>query len=226
MCDRHRATFCNLLAETWNYRAVGPEDIAETGGDELGLALAFAFFDCKSEGLDIDFRKALGTAHDIGRVDCLVGRNHNHLFHIILYAFVSNVPAASDIHQDCFTWILFHQRDVLVGCCMKDNLRMESAENIIKSCRNPYVTDNRMELQCRVGFFKFKTEIVHRCLCIVKKNEFPDSERCKLTAKFRTYGTCRSCYHYGFSMEIRCNLIHRDFNLRTSEQVLNLNLSY
>ena len=180
MCDRHRAAFCNLLAEARDDRAVGAEDIAKAGGDELGLALSFSFFDCKSERLDIDFRKALGTAHDIGRIDCLVGRNHDHLFHIILYAFVSNVPAASDIHQDCFTWVLFHQRDVLVGCCMKDNLRMESAEDIVQSCRDPHVTDYRMELQLRVGLFEFKAEIVHRCLCIVKKDELPDSKRCKL----------------------------------------------
>lgn len=69
----HRAAFGDLLAETRDDGAVGAEDISETGGDELGSALLLAGFDGKAKGLDIDFGKTFGAAHDIGRVDCLVG---------------------------------------------------------------------------------------------------------------------------------------------------------
>ena len=87
----HRAAFGDLLAETRDYRTVGAEDIAETGGDELGSALLLAGFDGKAKGLDVDLRKTFGATHDIGRVDCLVGGHHDHLLDVIFYTFVSYV---------------------------------------------------------------------------------------------------------------------------------------
>ena len=73
MSHCHRATFGDLLAETRDDGAVGAEDVAETGGHELGPASFLARFDGKAKGLDVDFGKTLGAAHDIGRIDCLVG---------------------------------------------------------------------------------------------------------------------------------------------------------
>ena len=87
----HRAAFGDLLTETRDDGAVGAEDVAETGGHELGSALLLDGFDGKAEGLDVDFRQTFGATHDIGRVDCLVGGHHDHLLDIIFYTFVSYV---------------------------------------------------------------------------------------------------------------------------------------
>ena len=69
----HRAAFGDLLAETRDDGAVGAEDVAETGGHELGSALLPAGFDGKAEGLDVDFGQTFGATHDICRIDRLVG---------------------------------------------------------------------------------------------------------------------------------------------------------
>ena len=87
----HRASFGDLLAETWDDGAVGAEDVAETGGHELGSAFFPAGFDGKAKRLDIDLRQTFGATHDVGRVDCLVGGHHDHLLDIIFYTFVSYV---------------------------------------------------------------------------------------------------------------------------------------
>ncbi len=97
--NRYRASLGDLVPEPRNHRAIGAEDVAESCRDELGAARVGALLYGEAEGLDVDLGEALGAAHDVGRVDGLVGRYHHHLLDVIFYTFVGHVPGAGDVDK-------------------------------------------------------------------------------------------------------------------------------
>ena len=184
-----------------------------------------AVLDGEAEGLDINLGKALGAAHDISRIHCLVSGDHHHLLHIVFDAFVRNIARACHVHKDCLARVLLHQRDMFVGRRMEDYLRTPFAEGIVQTGSQANVTDDRHELQFRELFFKLETKVVHRSLGIVEEDEFLDPEGGKLAAEFGPDGSGCSCHHYGPVSKITDNLIHGDADFRTHEQVLDLDVT-
>ena len=69
----HGAACDNLLTEARNYRAVAAQHITESGSYNLGLAHYATLSNCCAQRLNIYLGKALGAAHNIGRIDSLVG---------------------------------------------------------------------------------------------------------------------------------------------------------
>ena len=185
-----------------------------------------SLFKCKSEGLDVNFCKTLGATHDVGWIHCFVCRDHHHLFHIIFNALVCYVLRSSDIDLYCFAWIFFHERNVFVGCCVEDYLRAPLEENIVKPLQLSYVTDDRYEICLREFLFKFEAEVVHRGLCVVEEDQFSRSEPCKLTAELRSYGACCSCDKDSLSCEIFLYFLHRDLDLRSHQEVFDLDVTH
>ena len=225
MGDSHRASLGDLLAEARDNRAVGAQDIAKAGGDESGAARLMAAFNGEAQGLDIDLGKALGAAHDIGRVHGLVGGDHHHLLHVVFDAFVGHVARACYVHQHCLARVLLHQRDVLVGRCVEDHLRAPFAEGIVQAGRETDVTDDRDEVQIRVPVLEFKTEVVHRCLGVVVEDKLLDPEAGELAAEFGSDGSCRSCHKNGLVLEVLHDLLHGDLDLRSHQEVFYLDVS-
>ena len=67
MRNRYGTAFGNLPFEQWNYRAVGAEHVAEAHGDKLCVFAVSAY------RLNNHFADSLGRAHNVGRIDRLVG---------------------------------------------------------------------------------------------------------------------------------------------------------
>ena len=65
--------------------------IYDFGSTVLSLELFIVLFYGEAEGLDVDFGKALGASHDVGGVDGLIGRDHDHLLDTVLDALVGNI---------------------------------------------------------------------------------------------------------------------------------------
>ena len=202
MGDRHRSAFGDLFAETRDYRAVRAEDVSETGGYELRGPLDRTLFDGQPERLYVNFGQAFGTAHDIGGIHGLVGRDHHHLFDVVFQAFQSDVACADDIDQHRFAGIFLHQGDVFVSGGVEYDLGMERAEGEIQAVGQPDVADHGDEFQLREALFEFEPQVVHRGFCIVEQDQFLDSERCQLAAQFRADRTGGSGDHDGFFPEI------------------------
>ena len=115
---------------------------------------------------------------------------------------------------------------MLVSCSMEDYLRFPFTEHIVKSLRLSDITDDRYEICFREFFLKFETEVVHRGLGIVKEDELSCSEPCKLTAELRSYGACCSCDKDSLSCEIFLYFLHRDLDLLSHQEVLDLNVTH
>ena len=76
-CDR--PAILDLPLENGNHRTVGTQHVTETGRDKLGVTVDLSLDLGLVETLDIDLTNPLGATHDVGRVDSLVGRDHNEL---------------------------------------------------------------------------------------------------------------------------------------------------
>jgi len=128
MSHRHRTSVLYLFFKMRYDRTVTTQHITETGGYKTGISLYFPFFNSISQTLHIDFSQTLGSSHHIGRIDCLVCRNHYHFLRPIFQSHICNLAGTDYIHQNSLTRIFFHQWHVLVSRRMKNNLGMVKLE--------------------------------------------------------------------------------------------------
>ena len=114
---------------------------------------------------------------------------------------------------------------MLVSSSMEHYLRTPFPECIIKSRPQADITNYRHKIQFWEALFKFKTEIVHRCLCIIEKYQLLYAKTCQLTAKFRANGTGSTGNHYLLACKVLLNLLDVDFYFITTKQVFNLDFT-
>lgn len=222
---RNRTALGDLLAEARNYRTVRTQHVAETRRDELRLALHLAGLNGLAERLHVDLGQTFRTAHDVGRVDGLVRRDHDHLLDVVFDTLVRHVTRAGDVGQYGFAGVLLHQRHVLVGCRVEDHLRTVGAEGEVQTRDHANVADYGDELQIGEAILQLEADVVHRRLGVVEQHEFLDSERRQLAAQLRTDGPRRARNQDRLAAEVDDDLVHRDLDLFTSQQVLDPDLA-
>ena len=222
---RHGAALADLLAETGYNRAVGPEHIAEPGGHKARLSLMLSPLDGKAQTLDINLGKALAATHDVGRIDGLVSRYHNHLIHTVLNAEIRHIARSHKIHQYGLARILFHQGHMLVSCRMKYNVRLETPECIIKPGPQTHISYDRNEIQGGESILQLKPQVVHRSLGVVEQDELGDTECSKLTAKLGTYRPGSTGHHNRLSCKAGLDFRHGHHYLITPQEVLDFHFT-
>src|SRR5690606_10788958 len=113
--DRHRSTLFDLFFEGGDDRAVGAEDVAKPGHDKPGRVQVVQVGYVK-------FGHAFGSAHDVGRIDRLIGGHLDELFHAVLHRHLGYNAGALDVVADGFVGMAFHQGDVFVRRGVEDDL--------------------------------------------------------------------------------------------------------
>ena len=114
---------------------------------------------------------------------------------------------------------------MLVGRSVEDHLRAEGPEGIIEARDHPHVTDHGNKIQFRIALLQLQTDVVHRRLGVVEQDQLLHSESHQLAAQFRTDRAGSSRHHDRLAAEIRDDLVHRDLDLLTAKQVLDLDLA-
>ena len=112
----------------------------------------------------------------------LVRRDHDHLLDVVFDTLVGHVTRAGDVGQHGFAGILLHQRHVLVGGGVEDDLRMVGAEGEVQTRNHAHVADYGDELQIGEAILQLEADVVHRGLGVVEQHELLDPERGKLPA--------------------------------------------
>ena len=179
----------------------------------------------EAEGLNVDLGEALGATHDVGGVDGLVGRDHDHLLNTVLDTLVGDIAGASDIDEDGLAGVLLHQGDVLIGCSMEDNSGTVLAEGEIETGKDTHIADDGHEVEVGEALLELQTEVVHGGLSIIEKNKLLNSKGSQLTTELTTDTTGRTGDHDDLTTEVGHNLIHGNLYLGTTEEVLNLYLT-
>ena len=114
MGQGHRPAGRDLAFKEGHNRACRPQNI--TKPDNSGFSLA-----TDHEGLNGPFRRPLGSAHDIGRIDGLVGGNEHEGFGQVPRQ-PRHLHRPAQIGHDGFRRIGLHQRDMFEGGGMDNHL--------------------------------------------------------------------------------------------------------
>ena len=91
-------------------------------GEELRNLVCFALFDLGVKTLNDHLTQTLRGAHDIGGIDCLVRRDQDETLAPVYHGRIGGLVGADRIVLDGFVGTVLHERNMLVGRCMVDNL--------------------------------------------------------------------------------------------------------
>lgn len=129
--DGHRAAGLDLSFENRDHGAVGAEDVAEAGGDELGLPLHHAVTLRLVEALHVDLAYSFAASHHVRRVHRLVGGHHHEAAHAVFDRKVGQDLRAEDVVLDALARVVLHHRNVLVRRGVEDIFRKEGFEYVL-----------------------------------------------------------------------------------------------
>ena len=127
----HRAAGLDLALENRDHGAVRAEDVAEAGGDELGLPLHHAVTLRLVEALNIDLAYSFAASHHVRRVHSLVGGHHHEAANAVFDRKVGQDLRAEDVVLDALARVVLHHRNVLVRRGVEDIFRKEGFEYVL-----------------------------------------------------------------------------------------------
>ena len=151
MGDCYRSTCFYLPFKQRNHATLTAQNIAETYSDKAGLTVSGKF-------LHIKLRYPFADTHGAGRVDSLVGRDHDKLLNIIAIGVLNQRFGAEYVVKNRLTTIELHHRYMFMSGGMEDNFRMILFEDLTDTESIGYAADDRKEIE---GFAQ-RLEIVHQ----------------------------------------------------------------
>src|SRR6266550_6162590 len=83
------------------------------------------------------------------RANRVVGRDQNEMLHVGLDCCIDHVARSCNVVCDCFQNVVFHQRNVLVRCCMEHCVRAMLLEDMEDSIAVADVGDHRHDVDIR-----------------------------------------------------------------------------
>ena len=234
MGDGDGAAFLDLLTEQGDDGAIGAEDIAEAGGDELGDGRAAidlgkggvgsALCNGFVEGLAVDLADTLGAAHDIGGVDGFVGGDHDELLGAILDGEVGDDMGAEDIVLDCHSGVVLHHGDMLISCGMEDIVGTVLGEELIHAGLVADGGDDGEGLDIGEAVGHHQSDIVHRGLGLIDEDHLTGMEEGDLVDHLATDRACSTGDEDDLVAELVGDGIHIDVDPVARKEVFDLDL--
>ena len=154
MGHRHRPARQNLLFKQRNHAAVASQHIPETHRHKLRVIVLV-------EGLDNHFANPLAGPHDIRGVHRLVRGNHHEPLHIVHGRRLGGFKGAEHIILHRLVRAFLHQRHMLVGRRMIDNIRLIMLKNPVHTVGVPHGTNQNLQRQVGISQKQFLLHIVN-----------------------------------------------------------------
>ena len=176
--DGDRPAAANLLLEDGHHGAFRSEDVAEADGSESRRGDL-------GEGVDVSLGQVLGGAHDARGVDRLVGGDEDEIADAEFRGQVGQALRAADVVLDRLADIGLHQRDVLVGGGVEDDLRLVFLEELPHSRLVGDAGDAGVERRGGVGGQELPLDLEDAVLAAADEHEFAGIEPHDLAADFR-----------------------------------------
>ena len=225
MGHRHRAALGDLFPEAGDHRAVRAQHVAEAGRDEAGAARHLSPGDGQAQALHVDLRQALAAAHHVRRVDGLVGRDHHEALDAVADGVVGHHAGAVDVRPHRLAGVLLHQRHVLVGRRVEDDLGAPLAEDVVDPVGAPHVADDRDEVEVGEALLELQPEVVGGRLGVVQADQPADGETGQLAANLAADAPGGAGHQDGLVAEQGADLVEVDPDLVAAQQVLDAHLA-
>ena len=186
MGNGHRTAAGNLAFEERNNRTAASKHITET---YHGKSPPGGFGSTQHN----HFGQPFGCTHHIDRQNGLIRGDHYQLADAKLQACFDNIPRADHIVGYGLFNVFFHKRNMLMGCCMKDNLRMVTLKNHFKARKIPYIRNDWPYNQGWKTFLHLQQCLKDTVLSMANHNQFRWTPSGNLAAQFAAYGTTCTC---------------------------------
>ena len=138
-------------------------------GKQTRYLCSFSLLNLVVEGLDNHLTQPLGSSHDVGRVHRLVRTDEHEPFAVMGKGCISSLICTDDIVLDRLTWTVLHQRYMLVGSCMVNDVRFVFFKNIEHPPAVPYGTNQDHQIQFRIFLPKLHLDVIDIILIDVEE---------------------------------------------------------
>ena len=178
--DRQRPAAGDLFLEARDDRAVRAQHVAEAHGLVADLLGGYV------ERLAIGFGRPLRRAHDVGRIDRLVGRDHHAGRRAGRQRRIGDVAGAEQVGLDRLQRIRLDQRHVLQRRGMEDDVRLELLEHQIDARAVAHVDDAGFDAHRFEFLAQLHVERIEVELRAVGDDQPARRQQRDLPAQFRT----------------------------------------
>lgn len=221
--DGDGAALFNLLAETGDNGAVGPEHVAEAGGDVARVRCVDGF--CSELGvqaLHVHFGGALGGAHHVGGVHGFVCGDHDEFLHAAFAGDFSHVDGALDVGDDGFARVFLHERHVFVGGGVEDDGGAVFCHDAVAALAVAHICHDGVDGHLGVFLLYLKADEVHGSLCAIQQDEAGRGELAALAHDFAADAAGSAGDHDDAVADLGGDAVGLDDDFGALEQVLNL----
>lgn len=198
--DRYRTAGGDLFFKQRYDTATAAEDVAESYGDELGLAVLVDFLQNK-------FCCALGRAHDAGRIYGFVRGDQDEDFRLVFIGQFRHVFRAEDVVFDGLFGLNFHERNVFMRGGMKYNLWLEPFKDSFHTFSVRDVGDDRVIGLIREFPPEFLMDFVYAVFAAAEEDDFFSPYAADLAGQFRADASAGAGDQYGFAGNVAGDLV-------------------
>ena len=240
-----RTALFDLLFEDRDDRAVAAQHVAETDGDkfrlyifedpssavlisiflavmgeELGDLGGFSLLDLVVKALDDHLAQALAGTHDVSGIDGLVGGDQDKALAAVDHGRIGGLVSADGVVFDRLTGAVLHQRDMLMGGGVVDDLRVV----VLKEFKHPPAVADRpdqdLQIEIRIFLAQFKLDLISVVFVDIKNDELSGVVGCDLAAELTADGSAATGDEDSFSIYKGKDLFHVRLHRLTSQKIL------
>src|SRR5438874_1939356 len=198
----------NLALEYSDYTAVAGQHVSKPDRNERAVTSPSS----KRHGGDDDFSDALRHPHDAGRVDRLVGGNHQESPNLIGMGRTHDIPGADNVVLRRFHNVRFHQRHVFVGRRMENGFDVITRHGIMHALIAGDIAYHRHQVERWKTLPQFQRKHEHLAFGLIEYDKPARVETSQLPAKFGTYRAAAARYNDALAGDVLadCILFHTD----------------
>ena len=245
----HRPAVFDLLFEDRDHGAVGAQHVAEAHGHELrsdvlpqravavlvgvldprvgehlGDLTGLARLDLFVEALYDHLAQPLGRAHDVGGIDGLVRRDQHEPLAAVHHGRVGGLVGADGVVLDGLAGAVLHQRHVLVGRRVVDDLGTVLVKHLEYPPTVAHRPDQRLQVQLRVLLPKLQLYVIGVVFVDIEYDQLPGMVRRDLTAQLGADGPAAAGDHHHLVVDELKDLVHVGPDGLAAQQVLHRDL--
>src|SRR5690625_1470797 len=220
MRDCNRPAALDLILEQRDHAAAAAEDVPKSHGHKrLPLLRALG-------GLAHDeLGHALRGAHDRCRIDRLVRRHIHEALHVPLERQPRQVLHAADVVEHGLFGVILHQRYVLMGRRMEDNIRTITPEDMLERPEIPHVGDDRTPLHIGEETRCLTVDLVNAVLAAAQQQELLWMESGDLPDELGPDRSARAGHQDRPTLDIIGDVVGVETDGLTAQQVLYVDLA-
>lgn len=168
---------CNLFLKKWNDTSIASKHISKPDSHKICLRVSV-------EALNDHLADSLGCSHDVGRIDCFIGRYLYKFFYFPAVCRQDQIVSPKNIIFDCFIRTRLHQWHMFVCSSVINDIRSILSKNRIYSLFITNRSNQHSQFQIWIFHFQFLLNVICIVFIYIKYDQTLWFMRSNLSTKF------------------------------------------